>query len=188
MAIKIYGMLLAAAALQFIAVVQIAQSLYPGYSVWANYISDLGNKDLAGSAIATAFNASAAVLGILVAISSYGLGRITTRRALCTTSLALSGLGALGVGLFPEGSPMHLHTIFALMAFLFGGIAVIALGLYTAMPKAMRLLGVVLGIISLTSLAAYIALGEPPIVERPVVYPILIYAVLYGLYVAVKWG
>ncbi len=188
MAIKIYGILLALAALQFIVAVQAAQALYPGYSVWTNYISDLGNKNLAGPAIAAAFNISAIVLGILVLISSYGLGRITTRRSLSTATLALSGLGALGVGLFPEGSPMYLHTIFALIAFLFGGIAVIALGLYTAIPKALRLLGVALGAISLISLAAYIALDEPPIVERLVVYPILIYAVAYGLYVAVKWS
>lgn len=188
MATRVYGLLLTIAALQFIVVIQAAQALYPGYNVWLNYISDLGNRSLAGPTIATMFNASASTLGILVIASSYGLGRITTRRALSTALLALAGIGALGVGLFPEGSPMHLHTIFALLAFLFGGMAIIALGLYTAVPKALRWLGVALGGVTLVSLAAYIALGEPPIVERPVVYPILIYAVIYGVYVAIKWS
>lgn len=188
MSAKLYGLVLAAAALQFIAAVQIAQSLYPGYNMWRNYISDLGNKALAGPVASTIFNASAAALGLLVLASSYGIGKITNKRTACTALLALSGIGALGVGLFPEGSPMGLHTISALIAFLFGGLAVVFLGIYTAMPKPLRLLGVAMGVLTLVSLAAYIALGEPPIVERPVAYPILIYAAIYGIYMAIKWG
>ncbi|MEL9991210.1 MAG: DUF998 domain-containing protein [Thermoproteus sp.] len=188
MSARLYGLILAIAALQFIAAVQIAQWLYPGYNIWRNYISDLGNRALAGPLVSTIFNTSAVVLGILVLASSYGIGKITNRRTLCTALLALSGIGALGVGLFPEGSPMGLHTISALIAFLFGGLAVAFLGVYTAAPKPLRLLGVVMGVLSLVSLVAYIALGEPPIVERPVAYPILIYAAIYGIYLAVKWG
>ncbi|MFP3266207.1 MAG: DUF998 domain-containing protein [Thermoproteus sp.] len=188
MSARLYATALAVAAIQFIVVMQIAQWLYPNYNVWTNYISDLGNRSLAGPLISTLFNASAAALGVLVMASSYGVGRLTTRRAASTVLLGLSGLGALGVGLFPEGSPYGLHTVSALTAFLFGGLAVAALGVYTAVPKALRWLGVAFGAISLASLAAYIALGEPPIVERLVVYPILIYAALYGIYVAAKWG
>ncbi|MGC8973972.1 MAG: DUF998 domain-containing protein [Thermoproteus sp.] len=188
MSARLYAILLAAAAIQFMVVVQIAQWLYPNYSVWTNYISDLGNRSLAGPFISALFNTSAAVLGVLVIVSSYGVGRLTAKRTTSTALLGLAGLGALGVGLFPEGSPYGLHTISALIAFLFGGLAVAVLGAYTAMPKPLRLLGVLFGAITLASLAAYIALGEPPIVERPVVYPILIYAAIYGIYVAIKWG
>lgn len=54
--------------------------------------------------------------------------------------------------------------------------------------KALRMLGILMGAITLISLAAYVALGEPPIVERLIVYPILIYAAIYGLYVAARWA
>nr|KJR73056.1 MAG: hypothetical protein TU35_08125 [Thermoproteus sp. AZ2] len=179
---RIYPLVLAIGSLQFIIIVFIAQALYPGYSVWANYISDLGNSAKAGPFIAAIFNSSAAALGLMVLASSYGVGALTRRRALSTALLALAGAGALGVGLFPEGSPYGLHTLSSLIAFLFGGLAVIALGLLTEGPAWLRWLGVVMGALTLVSLALYIALGEPPIVERPVAYPVLVYAVIYGLY------
>lgn len=188
MPIKVFGLLLALGALQFMAVVQIASALYPGYSAWTNYISDLGNRSLAGPAVSSIFNSSALALGALTIASAYGLGRAAQRRALTTSTLALAGVGALGVGLFPEGTPHGLHTISALIAFLFGGLAVAFLGSYTPVPKALRMLGILMGAISLISLAAYVALGEPPIVERLIVYPILIYAAIYGLYVAARWA
>lgn len=181
------GLILALGALQFLLVVQITSGLYPGYSPWANYISDLGNAAKAGPAIAAAFNASAVLLGLAVVISALGLGRITARRAAATSLLALAGLGAVCVGLFPEGSPYGLHAISALIAFLFGGLADAALGAFTPVPRWLRWLGVAMGAVALASLAAYVAFGEPPIVERPVAYPILIYAVIYGLYIFIKW-
>lgn len=63
------GVLMFIGAVQFVAGMNIAEFLYPGYSVSGNYISDLGILQPSASI----FNASVIILGLLVLLSSYFL-------------------------------------------------------------------------------------------------------------------
>ena len=93
---RIGGALLLVGALQFILSLAVAESLRRGYSVSSNYLSDLGVGHLA-----VLFNASVATLGAFAILGAYFLFRSSKVHTL-PYLIAVSGFGALGVGLFPE--------------------------------------------------------------------------------------
>jgi hypothetical membrane protein len=107
------GLLLVLGSAQFIIVMTVAEALYPGYSVANNYISDLG---VGPSSVI--FNTSVSLLGILVIAAGFLV--MSLSRGLGVLAM-IAGIGALGVGLFPEntGTP---HTVFSLVVFLFGAL------------------------------------------------------------------
>ena len=114
---SLLGSLLFAGAAQLVLVMTIAEARYPGYNMATNYISDLG----VGST-ALLFNASAVLFGVMLFI-----GAVSGRRTigtLLTVTLALSGAGAVGVGLFPETTGA-LHYICAIVAFGLGAVSAI---------------------------------------------------------------
>jgi Predicted membrane protein len=120
-------------AAQFLILMIVAEAIYPGYSVSQNYISDLGNPRLAPSTPhATIFNTSIILLGLLLIIGgsilAYKERGVTGR--LLGVLVAISGLGAAGVGFFPEGSPYDLHVISSLIVFLFASLASYPASLY----------------------------------------------------------
>jgi len=169
--------------LQFLISMVIAESLYPGYSVHSNYISDLG----VGST-APIFNSSIVIFGVLVLIA--GALLLRALRMPFTVAMILAGMGAIGVGMFPEGSPHGLHTIFSLITFLFGGIT--AIFSYRIQPRALAITSVVLGAVALIALAMYVgeyyaSLGWGGM-ERMIAYPILFWALVFGGYLAGKYS
>lgn len=91
-----------AGALLFIGSVQcllgliVAESLYPNYSASENYISDLG----VGST-STIFNSSVFVLGLFLIASAY-FTQCAFNFSLFTAVLVIAGVGAMGVGVFPD--------------------------------------------------------------------------------------
>lgn len=169
------GALLLIGAVQLIVFISLAQSLYPGYDVLNNMISDLGVGPTA-----LLFNASIVLFGSL-AIASAFLLRKSLRKNLFPALLALAGVGAIGVGLFPETN-FQPHFASALLAFAFGGLSAIAS--YKISKTPLKQLSVALGIISLAALALiisgnYFGIGRGGM-ERMIVYPTLIWAVCLG--------
>ncbi|MGC9209821.1 MAG: DUF998 domain-containing protein [Acidilobus sp.] len=176
--LRLAGSLVFAGVAQFTILLIVAEAIYPGYSVSHNYISDLGNYQLAPSTPhAYIFNASIILMGLLLIAGGALLwGRGFVDRVL-SAFVVLSGVGAAGVGVFPETSPYHLHVIFSLIVFLFASLASYPAALYrhggsVAWP--------ILGTIGLAALGLFIAhvylgLGWGGM-ERMITYPNLVWA------------
>ena len=176
---KLAGILIFIASLQFVLAMTISEALYPQYSVSANYISDLGEPSKAGS-VAYIFNSSIFLLGLLTVISAYLIQRIFDYK-IFSTFLVLTGIGAMGVGLFPESFGI-LHTIPSFITFFFGALSTIAS--YRLQKRPLSYLAIILGLLSLLALILFaldIYLGlDKGGMERMIAYPILLWALGFG--------
>ncbi len=170
-----------------------AEALYPvPYTTGANAISDLGGTEppeaLVYQPSATIFDASMIAIGLLVMVGSVFVHRALGRRAV-TVPLAVLGLGALGVGVFP-GDTGTIHALFAMTAFISGGVAALTAALVIAGP--LRYLSIACGAIALVTLASYMVMGDaaplavlgPGGLERWIVYPIIAWLTGFGGYLA----
>jgi len=176
---RIIGGLFVLGPAQFLLVLLVGASIVPDYSVHANAISDLG----VAPSTALLFDASVVAAGV----ANVAAGRLAYwrhgRRWLLGV-FALAGLGSICVGLFPEntGAP---HLVAALFAFVFLNVEAIACGFRSR--GALRVLGILAGLVGLGFLAVFIAdagsgfgaLGAGG-VERFVVYPVLLWLIAYG--------
>jgi len=112
------GVLLFIGSVQCLLGLIVAESLYPNYSVSENCISDLG----VGSN-SLIFNSSVFLLGLFLITSAY-----LTQRAfgfsLLSAILIITGVGAMGVGVFPE-TVATAHYLASLIVFLFGALSTI---------------------------------------------------------------
>jgi hypothetical membrane protein len=178
------GVFLFIGAVQFVLGMLIAEFLYPGYSVSANYISDLGATCSTTCIIhqpsASIFNTSVSLLGVLTLVSSYFIWREFHNR-LISLLIGLSGIGMVGVGLFPETAGI-VHLIVSFIAFFFGGLSAIAI--YKLVKAPFAYLSVLMGMISLIALALFgsnffLGLG-PGGMERMIAYPLLLWAIGFG--------
>jgi hypothetical membrane protein len=191
--LRIAGALLFVAGAVILLGIISAEALYPvPYSTGANAISDLGGTEPPAGLVyqpsATIFNLSMVTVGVLILLGSVLVHRAFGRRAVTLPILVL-GVGALGVGVFPgnTGTP---HALFAMATFISGGLAAITAALVTGGP--FRYLSILLGAISLSTLAAYFAMGDAaPLgalglggVERWIVYPIVLWVIGFGAYLA----
>ena len=168
------------ASAQFIVALVVAEAFYPGYSVAQNYISDLGATCRATCTLvqptSTIFNSSVTLLGLLALVSSYFIQR-GFRSCMFTFLVFMTGIGATGVGVFPETAGV-IHHIVSLITFVFAGLSAIAS--YRLQRAPSSYLSVLLGLITLSALALYVSnifLGlGPGGMERMIVYPALIWA------------
>ncbi len=168
------GLLIFIGVAEFLLLMLIAEALYPGYSVSRNYISDLGVGPTA-----ILFNSSIIIMGLLLVIAAilvWGLSKVFA------VTIALTGIGAMGVGVFPE--TVHpFHLIFALIVFLFASISSYpTIKISRGGPG--RALWPILGTVGLLALILYImhmylGLG-PGGMERMIVYPNLIWALVFS--------
>lgn len=158
-----------------------------GYSVFQNYVSDLGATCPSGGPCyippsATLFDVSIALLGLLVLVSAFYLYRAFHYMPL-TGLIAIAGIGAVGVGTFNETwSPEH--SIFSLIVFLFAGLSAIVSFRFQRSP--LSYFSVILGVTTLVALFFYVAdvylgLGAGGM-ERMVVYPVLLWSIGFGGY------
>jgi len=171
---------------QFSIFLILAEINYPGYNVSTNYVSDLGATCPSSGACvineptSMIFNASIALLGLLILLGAYFLQR-AFRLTPATVMVALSGIGALGVGLFPETTGI-VHSIFSLIVFLFAGLAALTTARFQKKP--MFYFSIILGVFTLVALLlyvgdAYLGLG-PGGMERMIVYPALVFSIGFG--------
>ncbi len=172
-------------AVQFSLGVILAEVYYPSYNVSTNYISDLGafcpsTGCVVNQPAATIFDVSIVLLGLLILVGAYFFQR-AFRWKPGTAMLALTAIGAVGVGVFPATTGI-VHHLFSLMAFLFAGLS--ALVVARSQRKPMFYFSIILGIVTLVALLLYIAeeyagLG-PGGMERMVMYPVLLWAIGFG--------
>jgi len=169
---KIAGLLLGIGSVLCVLGIITAEALYPGYSTSENYISDLG---VGPSALI--FNSSVFLLGVLAVSGVYFIQK-TFSFKLFSILAAIAGIGAMGVGLFPEDAGM-IHTVFSLITFLFAGISAIAS--YKLEKPPLSYLSIILGTMSLAALVLFasgIYLGlEKGGMERMIAYPALLWMV-----------
>jgi len=174
---RLAGSALFVGTVQFLLALIVAGALYPGYSVADNTISDLG---VGPSALI--FNSSVFLLGVMIVVAAY-LIQCAFRSKLFFVLFVLTGIGAMGVGLFPESVPPF-HKIASLIVFLFGGLSAIAS--YKLQKPPLSYFAVLLGVMTLAALAlyglgTYLGLGKGG-VERMIVYPVLLWGVGFGGY------
>jgi hypothetical membrane protein len=171
------GLLAFLGASQFLLFMLIAEALYPNYSISQNRISDLGV-----GATAVIFNASIISLGMLLIFTDI-IYHHSHKKLSFSLLLALTGIGAMGVGIFNENlSP--LHDIFAAMTFIFGGFSAIWSTRLIRFPLqyCALLLGSLTLIFSiLMAYGIYLGLG-PGGTERMIVYPIILWGAVFGGY------
>ena len=191
------GALLLIAAIQFTLCIIIAEATYPGYSVSANYISDLG---VGPSAII--FNASVFTLGLLILAAIY-LQRHNPNQKTLNILLLLMAVAAMGVGIFTKDYTLP-HGAAASAAFFFAGLS--AITSFKVLPKPLSHISIILGATTLTALALfsagmltsgsitstttydsnfYLGLG-PGGMERMIIYPTLMWLAAFGGHLITK--
>ena len=176
---KVAGALLFIASVQCVLGIITAEALYPGYSTTQNYISDLG---VGPSALI--FNSSVFLLGAIVIVDVYLTHHVLGSRLL-SVFLVLMGVGAMGVGLFPENFAI-IHRIASLFVFLFGALSAIVS--YRMQKPPFSYLSLLLGALSLMALllfgsGTYLGLGKGGM-ERMIAYPALLWCVGFGGYLS----
>jgi len=189
--LRLAGLLLAVAGIGVFMGIITAESLYPAeYSTGASMISDLGGTEPPQSVVlepsATIFNGVMTAGGAIILAGTLCCW-MAARRKIIAVPLALLGIGALGVGVFP-GDTGTIHAVFAQLTFIAGGVAAILSALVVGAP--LRYLAVVLGAVPLVNLALYIALQDKWFVsglglgglERWIAYPIVLWLVVFGGY------
>jgi len=174
------------------------------YSLLTNYISDLGAVHCgfwpAGSAHYVCspwhlvFNIGIILLGVLLffgVLLIQNAFRPGLMRTLGLTFLILSAIGAIGVGLSPEDVNLTIHSISALVAFVFGNLGMIVLGF--AMFRDTRWDGfrgysILSGLVGFVGLLLYLTKTYGPLglggSERLIVAPVLLWAIVVGLHLA----
>jgi hypothetical membrane protein len=188
-------------AVQFVLAMAVTQLGWsgPAYSLRLNYISDLGATNCADwmgrwvcSPWHVVFDASAVLLGVLVILGAILLRTAfppRTTRTVGLLLLTLAGIGAIGVGLFPENLHLPIHQLVALLAFLAGNLTLIVLGVAMFRDTrwdGYRAFSMILGLIGLVALGLFVghawgALG-PGGLERLVVAPVLLWLLVTGIH------
>jgi hypothetical membrane protein len=178
------GALMISSGLIFIILNTVAESIYPNYSVRTNPLSDLGalghsttllwDGQLFASGLLT-------LVAVVLLVFRSSLSDFLESKPIKLLYL-LPPMGTLIVSLFPENSLLAVHSLGALIAFVFGAISAIYAYRFTKSP--FRYFSVALGIISLVAIPF---LGDTSLlgfggIERLVVYPYTIWGIAFGAY------
>ena len=190
------------ASVQFVVamvVTQLGWSAAHPYSLKNNYISDLGNTACgyfpSGSTTYVCspwhnvFNGSVTFLGLLVIFGALTVPTAFVASRLRTAGLALvvlAGVGAAGVGVFPENVNGTVHGLASALAFVAGGLALLVLGAAMVGDRrwdgGYRGFSFVLGVVTLAATGLFLTgvdlgLGVGGM-ERLIVAPLLLWLVV----------
>jgi hypothetical membrane protein len=190
---KIAGILLVIGGIMYVIAINIGESLFPGYSIASNSLSDIGGMLPLIQPAATLFNVVNIILGILVIFSAYLIIKSGGCR-LFSSCLAIFGFCIAALGVFPEYTH-SIHAIFALIAFFSGGFALIfSYRLGINIP--MTIIGIILGLIAIITIITPFIFGIGPNnpldilgkggAERLVIYPIILYLIALGGYLSAR--
>ena len=184
---KIAGLLLFVGVAQFVLVKIVCETIYPGYSVGQQAISDLGNWNLAGN-FAAVFAVSAILLGVFIVAGAYFIGQGFKNRRF-TALLAIAGVGNVVVGVVAENVIPSIHSLFALVMFVSWAIAAILS--YKFLKSPFSYLSVILGGVSLLMLVLSLLVQHSSSfdlgfglggLERLIVYPLWLWTLGFGAY------
>jgi hypothetical membrane protein len=186
---SVAGLLLLAAGSAVVLGIMTAEALYPvDYNVHRNTVSDLAAmrpEDIVRQPSAAIFNITMIVAGALIVVAAVLLYR-SRARLLAILPVAGLGLGMIGVGVFPGNTVMAVHQLVSIATFLCGGVAAILTARLSS--RVLRPAHVVLGGIALAFLIGYTVLGDVAVfdrlgeggVERWIVYPVVLWIVIFG--------
>jgi hypothetical membrane protein len=185
---KIAGLLLVIAGIQFMLMVSISETLYPGYNTAKYTLSSLADLPIQEPS-ATIFNVTVFLAGLLVLIASYLIYKRFESK-IFPVLLGLLGIGAMGVGIFP-GYTGGTHVIFAMTSFIFGSLAVIT-SFTILRDSLLKYVLPVLGAITFVDILLVIFLQDAnPFMtlgvggaERLIVYPVILGIVALGGYLS----
>jgi len=191
--VMIAGILLTLAGMVFLMGTITAETQYPHpYTTHENEISDLGATVPPNSVTyqpsATIFNVTCLATGALILVGTFLLRRSKAPKKAWIT-IGLLGLGVFGVGVFP-GNVAPIHGMFAMLAFVAGGLAgLLAAGQF---PGPFRVVSIGLGATALGSLVIAILGDVTPLldelgdggIERWVAYPVMLWMVAGGAFLA----
>jgi hypothetical membrane protein len=182
--VRLAGLLLLILGAGFLTVTMLGASMAPNYDYAGGAISDLGVI----RETAVLFNATLTMVGLLNIVGGYLLYR-WHGRAWILSIFVLGGLGALGAGVFPLSSG-GLHSLFALLAFVFFNVEAIAVAAVIAGP--MRIVSILAGVVGLLFVVVMVIgdAGNPAIfgpighggAERMIAFPAMLWAVAFGGY------
>ncbi len=186
---KIAGILLVIGGILYILVVNIGESLFPGYNIATNSLSDIGGMLPLIQPAATIFNLVNIILGILLISSAYLIIKSGGCR-LFSSCLAIFGFCIAALGVFPEYTH-GIHVAFATLAFFFGSFSLLfSYRLGINIP--MTIISTILGLIALLTILSPIIFGIGPHnplnvfgkggAERLIIYPIIMYLTALGGY------
>ncbi|MGA7923821.1 MAG: DUF998 domain-containing protein [Thermoplasmata archaeon] len=193
--------------LQFVVGMIVTQVGYPNYSITGNYISDLGAVNcgkfggegaFAGDYVCSpwhlVFNISIILLGIFLIIGAVLVFRALGSRGFSLVGaglLIVAGIGAIGVGVFPEDVNLPNHILFATLAFAGSGLALVVLGIGMLRSGPWRGYGgytIISGLVGLTALVLFLEKAYGPLgvggMERLIVAPVLLWAIVAGIHLA----
>jgi hypothetical membrane protein len=164
------------------------EMFYPAeynYTTSKSMISDLGATEPPDSIVtqpsATIFNTSMMMAGIMLLAGAYLVFR-AYHDPIVLLLMGIFSIGVLGVGIFP-GNMNPMHPIFAMMAFVGGGLA--AIGSYRIIKSPFKFVAVALGLITLFFLFTSGYFGQimgMGGVERWIAYPVILWAIGTGGY------
>ncbi len=176
---KLAGLLLFLGTAQLTVGLMIAAVLTPGYDIANETISALGVQEAA-----LWFSGTVILLGIFVLAAAYFL-RSVFGSLVVMILLALAGIGAIGLGIFPAADPYaDIHAIFSLITFLFANVTAIYVARFLHAP--LRHISIILGVVGLVALVLFVSgtdlgLGVGGI-ERMIVLPVLAWGIALGGY------
>jgi hypothetical membrane protein len=154
----------------FVVTLVVERSWHTTYSFLDNSISDLGNtacgiysnRLISNSYVCsprhTLMNMSFILTGILMisgALFTYPLFKKSKANLIGFTCIALGGLGAILVGLFPENTIGGLHTTGAALNFFVGNIGLVILGFGLLIPRWVKAYTLFTGFLALIFLVFY---------------------------------
>jgi hypothetical membrane protein len=184
--LTVSGILFLVGGVQWFLGILAAESWYDGYSSRIDYVSELGIGPTA-----LIYNLSVFILGAFMVLGAFVLHKSTAKRLL-PILLTISGIGAMGVGVFP-GYMQPMHSIATMLAIMFGAFA--AMASYTYQTKPMSIISLILGSMSLILSIVFIPyLGLPTgstvtfmgmakgSLERWAIDPILAWIIGFGGY------
>ena len=195
------GPILYVSSIQFFAAqIFVAMRWAPPYSLARNTISDLGNTACGTfsarfvcSPLHDLMNASFIVLGIAMTTGSILISRNFARSRAAAAgfaAMAISGIGVIIVGIFPENSIPAFHGLGAAIPFTLGNAALIIVAASPMMPVVLRLYSFLSGTLAVLALVSYssghyLGLGEGGI-ERVVAYPQTVWLIVIGLFLLMR--
>ena len=174
------GLWLFVGGLETLFLVHLSEFLYSGYSVSNNFISDLGVGTTPSKVI---FTVAVILFGLLAIVTAF-LMRARDKSAWIWRFILLSGVGAIGVGVFNEDFIPLVHGVSAFLAFFFGNLAAIFSTRMVRPPVSWVF--ALLGSIGLAALVLFgtrtdLGLGVGGM-ERMVFYPAMFWAIGLGAY------
>jgi hypothetical membrane protein len=171
--------------------VMAAETLFPSYSTRSNDLSDLASTVSPNTSLiqpsAFLFNETTFLLGLLILIGAILIYRACSIR-LFSALFAVSGVAAMGVGIFP-GDIGLIHGLVALITFVTSSLSAVAA--YRLEKKPFAYISAAVGIFSLiVLLLAFFAGQSSPFwivfgrggEERFVAYPVVLWIIGLGGY------